>query len=131
MVLLESVKGVYRLLTTTITFHKEVNLTKFGLPFLKKRTDSHYEIYLENSDKVLGDVHIDNMGVTINYSSELLLEEYIIFHDLISRLREGFDVIVDDSKSFLGYLSNGEPVYMINNWEPRIEYLQSSMKNCL
>jgi hypothetical protein len=71
------------------------------------------------------------MGVTLDYSSELLLEEYIIIHDLISRLREGFDVIVDDSKSFLGYLSNGEPVYMINNWEPWVEYLQSSMKNCL
>ncbi|TDL66716.1 hypothetical protein E2R56_21920 [Rhodococcus qingshengii] len=60
-----------------------------------------------------------------------MLEEYIIIHDLISRLREGKDVVVDDSKSFLGYLSDGEPVYMINNWEPWIEYLQSSMKNCL
>jgi hypothetical protein len=98
------------------------------LPFLKKRTDSHYEIYLENS---LGDVYIDHNGVSFVYSSELLLEEYIIIHDLISRLREGNDVIIDDSRSFLGYLSNGEPVYMIKNWEPWIEYLQSSMKNCL
>jgi hypothetical protein len=125
------VKGVYRLLTTTLTFHKEVDLAKYDLPFLKKRTESHYEIYLENSDKTLGDVHIDHNGVTLEYSSELLLEEYIIIHDLISRLRERNDVIVDDSKSFLGYLSNGEPVYIVNNWEPWIEYLQSSMKNCL
>jgi hypothetical protein len=125
------VKGVYRLLTTTLTFHKEVDLAKYDLPFLKKRTESHYEIYLENSDKTLGDVHIDHNGVTLEYSSELLLEEYIIIHDLISRLREGNDVIFDDSKSFLGYLSNGEPVYIVNNWEPWIEYLQSSMKNCL
>ena len=101
------------------------------MPFLKKRTESHYEIYLENSDKTLGDIHIHHNGVTLEYSSELLLEEYIIIHDLISRLREGNDVIVDDSKSFLGYLSNGEPVYIVNNWEPWIEYLQSSMKNCL
>ncbi|MFS0779189.1 hypothetical protein ABC255_24735 [Neobacillus sp. 3P2-tot-E-2] len=124
-------KGVYRLLTTTLTFHKEVDLAKYDLPFLKKRTEGHYEIYLENSDKTLGDVHIDHNGVTLEYSSELLLEEYIIIHDLISRLRERNDVIVDDSKSFLGYLSNGEPVYIVNNWEPWIEYLQSSMKNCL
>jgi hypothetical protein len=101
------------------------------LPFLKKRTNSHYEIYLDNSDKALGDVHIDSKEVKFEYSSELLLEEYIIIHDLISRLREGNDVIVDDSKSFLGYLSNGEPVYMIENWEHWIQYLQSSMKNCL
>jgi hypothetical protein len=101
------------------------------LPFLKRRTDRHYEIYLDNTDKALGDVLIDNKRVKLEYSSELLLEEYIIIHDLISRLREGNDVIVDDSKSFLGYLSNGEPVYMINNWEPWIQYLQSSMKNCL
>ncbi|MEH7491469.1 hypothetical protein [Neobacillus niacini] len=124
-------KGVSRLLTTTLTFHKDVYLAKYDLPFLKKRTESHYEIYLENSDKTLGDVHVDHNGVTLEYSSELLLEEYIIIHDLISRLREGNDVIVDDSKSFLGYLSNGEPVYIVNNWEPWIEYLQSSMKNCL
>jgi hypothetical protein len=124
-------KEVCRLLTTTLTFHKEVGLAQYDLSFLKKRTESHYEIYLENSDKILGDVHIDNNGVTLEYSSELLLEEYIIIHDLISRLREGNDVTVDDSKSFLGYLSNGEPVYMIKNWEPWIEYLQSSMKNCL
>jgi hypothetical protein len=101
------------------------------LPFLKKRTNSHYEIYLDNSDKALGDVRIDNKRVKLEYSSELLLKEYIIIHDLISRLREGNDVIVDDSKSFLGYLSNGEPVYMIKNWEPWIQYLQTSMKNCL
>ena len=101
------------------------------MPFLKKRSDSHYEIYLDNSDKALGDVHIANNGVMLEYSSDLLLEEYIIIHDLISRLREGNDVVVDDSKSFLGYLSDGEPAYMIKNWEPWIEYLQSSMKNCL
>jgi hypothetical protein len=101
------------------------------LPFLKKRTESHYEIYLENKGKTLGDVHIEHNGVTLEYSSELLLEEYIIIHDLITRLREGNDVIVDDSKSFLGYLSNGEPVYIVYNWEPWIEYLQNSMKNCL
>jgi hypothetical protein len=101
------------------------------LPFLKKKNESHYEIYLENSDKTLGSVYIDHNEIKLEYSSELLLEEYIILHDLISRMREGNDVIVDDSKSFLGYLSTGEPVYMIKNWEPWIEYLQNSMKNCL
>ncbi|NWQ44425.1 hypothetical protein MLOOGBEN_27430 [Bacillus sp. EB106-08-02-XG196] len=124
-------KEVCRLLTTTLTFHIEVDFAKYDLPFLKKRSDSHYEIYLDNSDKALGDVHIAKNGVKLEYSSELLLEEYIIIHDLISRLREGNDVVVDDSKSFLGYLSDGEPAYMIKNWEPWIEYLQSSMKNCL
>lgn len=104
---------------------------KYDLPFLKKRTTSHFEIYLENSDKSLGDVHIENNGIKLVYSSELLLEEYIIIHDIINRLRKGNDVTVDDSKSFLGYLSNGESVYIVKNWEPWIEYLQSSMKNCL
>ncbi|MFP7299737.1 hypothetical protein [Neobacillus niacini] len=119
------------MLITTLTFHKEVDFAKYDLPFLKKRKDTHYEIYLDNSDRSLGDVYISQNGVKLVYSSELLLEEYIIIHDLISRIREGNDVIVDDSKSFLGYLSNGEPAYMIKNWEPWIQYLQSSMKNCL
>jgi hypothetical protein len=101
------------------------------LPFLKKRSDHQYEIFLDSSDKALGYVHIGKNEVKLEYSSELLLEEYIIIHDIISRLREGNDVVVDDSKSFLGYLSDGEPAYMIKNWEPWIEYLQSSMKNCL
>lgn len=119
------------MLSTTLTFNRKVDLAKFDLPFLKKRSDSHYEIYLDNSDKGLGNIHINNISIKLEYSSELLLEEYIIIHDIISRLKNENDVIIDDSSSFLGYLSNGEPVYMIKNWEPWIEYLQSSMKNCL
>jgi hypothetical protein len=67
--------------------------------------------------------------MTIMYSSELLLEEFMIIHDVISYFNKQNDD-VDDSKSFLGYLPNGESAYIIRNWKPWLEYIQKSMKYC-
>jgi hypothetical protein len=86
---------------------------------------------LEKVDKLLGTIQVSDNVVTFEYSSELLLEEYIIIHDVISRLIEGNDVKIDDSKSFLGYLSDGEPAYIKTNWDLWINHINASMKKCL
>jgi hypothetical protein len=116
---------------TTLSFQEAVNFSKLNTPFFKKRTNTHYEIYLESADKTLGNVYILENIVKLDYSSELLLEEYIIIHDIITQLQEDNAVIVDDSKSFLGYLQNGEPAYIVTNWKSWINHINSSMKNCL
>jgi hypothetical protein len=92
--------------------------------------EDHYQIYLPSKDEVIGKITLTQNEMLIIYSSELLLEEFIIIHDVISRLIEEENLLVDDSQSFLGYLPNGEPAYMIRNWKPWIEYIQQSMKNC-
>jgi hypothetical protein len=119
------------MLSTTLTFNNQVDLSKFNSLFVKKRKNNQFDIYLEKSDKLLGHILVLNNVVTLEYSSELLLEEYIIIHDVISLLIEGTDVKVDDSKSFLGYLSDGEPAYIHTNWGRWIDHINHSMKKCL
>lgn len=97
-------------------------------PFIRKVSAVHYQIHLSSTDKVIGDIAVSQNVVTIQYSSELLLEEFIIIHDVISNLRKGS--IVDDSKSFLGYLPNGDSAYIVRNWKPWLDYIQTSMKYC-
>lgn len=124
-------KEVCKLLTTTLSFQEQVNFSKLNIPFLKKITKKHYEIYLDSADKALGYIYILDNVIKLEYSSELLLEEYIIIHDIITRLSEENSVVVDDSRSFLGYLSDGEPAFIITNWKSWINHINNSMKNCL
>lgn len=119
------------MLSTTLTFDQQVDLSTFNSPFIKRRKNGYFEIYLDNADKLLGNIQILDTVLTIEYSSELLLEEYIIIHDVISLLIEGTDVKVDDTKSFLGYLSDGEPAYIKTNWDLWINHINASMKKCL
>jgi hypothetical protein len=116
------------LLSTTITYEETVNSSIMTSPFIRKISASHYQIHLSSTDKVIGNIHVSDNVVTIQYSSELLLEEFIIIHDVISHLKK--ESIIDDSKSFLGYLPNGDSAYIIRNWKPWLDYIQSSMKYC-
>jgi uncharacterized protein (UPF0297 family) len=79
---------------------------------------------------VIGDIHLSQNKMTISYSSELLLEEYMIIHDVISNLKNKHTEVIDDSNSFLGYLPNGEPAYIMKNWDSWLSYIHQSMKNC-
>jgi hypothetical protein len=105
-----------------------VNSSIMTSPFIKKVSTTHYQIHLSSTDKVIGDIAVSQNVVTLQYSSDLLLEEFIIIHDVISHLRKGS--IIDDSKSFLGYLPNGDSAYIIRNWKPWLDYIQTSMKYC-
>jgi hypothetical protein len=116
------------LLTTTITYEENVHSQIMTSPFIRKINATHYEIHLSSTDKVIGNINVSQNVITIQYSSELLLEEFIIIHDVISHLKK--DSIIDDSKSFLGYLPNGESAYIIRNWKPWLDYIQQSMKYC-
>jgi hypothetical protein len=116
------------LLSTTITYEETVNSSIMTSPFIRKISASHYQIHLSSTDKVIGNIHVSDNVVTIQYSSELLLEEFIIIHDVISHLKK--ESIIDDSKSFLGYLPNGDSAYIIRNWKSWLDYIQSSMKYC-
>ncbi|MGX6444704.1 hypothetical protein ACWM35_15960 [Neobacillus sp. K501] len=119
------------MLSTTLTFQQNVNLAKLNLPFIKKVNERHFQIFLDSAEKVIADIKLDDNIFTFSYSSELLLEEYVIIHDIIARLQKDNSVNIDDQKSFLGYLSNGEPAFIVTNWDNWMEYIQDSMKNCL
>lgn len=116
------------MLSTTITYEENVNSSIITSPFIRKVSTTHYQIHLTSTDKVIGDINVSQNVVTIQYSSELLLEEFIIIHDVISHLKN--ESMIDDSNSFLGYLPNGDSAYIIRNWKPWLDYIQKSMKNC-
>lgn len=99
-------------------------------PYIKKVKENHFQIFLASTDKVIANITVSLNVMTILYSSELLLEEFMIIHEVISQLANENDNIVDDSNSFIGYLPNGEPVYIVRNWKPWLEFIQKSMKYC-
>lgn len=101
------------MLSTTITYKDTVDSSVRISPFIRKISASHYQIHLSSTDKVIGNISVSQNVVTLQYSSELLLEEFIIIHDVISHLKKGS--IIDDSNSFLGYLPNGDSAYIIRN----------------
>ncbi|MEW9052567.1 MAG: hypothetical protein AB2392_15505 [Neobacillus sp.] len=119
------------MLSTTVTFDQPIEISTSISPFLKKKSQGHFQIYLEKIDKLIAEIKMNKNVVTLEYSSELLLEEYIIIHNLISQLREMGAVEIDDSRSFLGYLADGEPAFIVTNWRPWLTHINNSMKNCL
>ena len=118
------------MLSTTITFKKSFDGSILDTPYIKKNKDHFYEIFLSTADKAIGTITIAKNEIFIEYSSELMLAEYIIIHDIIMQLQKSVDGVVDDSNSFLGYLPDGESVYIAKNWNSWISFLNSSMKNC-
>lgn len=113
------------MLSVTIKSNKIPDLQS---PFIKESAGS-YQIKL-SQDKYLGEVELRPNKVVIHFLGELLLAEYIIVHDIIVKIHENIGGLMDDLNSFLGYLPNGEPVYMLTNWDEWISYLSSSMQNC-
>ncbi|WP_121609888.1 hypothetical protein [Mesobacillus foraminis] len=49
---------------------------------------------------------------------QLEMEEYEILRETILEMVSGTNAGVDESGCKLGYLENGEPAYLIKNWEP-------------
>jgi hypothetical protein len=125
------VREVIDLLSTTITYKGLMDENVLSdSSYIKRRNSNHFQIYMPTADKSIGELTITQNMITINYSSELILSEYIIIHDIILQLKTALNGEIDDSKSFLGYLPNGESVYITKNWEQWISYIYSSMKNC-
>jgi hypothetical protein len=119
-----------KLLTTTISFQDTFNETILNIATLEKVSNAHYKILVATADMKIGDLFINERKMTIQYSGELALAEYSNIHDLIVYLQTSLKGEVDDSKSFLGYLPDGESVYITTNWDKWISYIFSSMKNC-
>ena len=59
--------------------------------------------------------HIKNTA-TFTYGGNLSFKEYEQIHNLITSINQEVKGVVDDSNSLLGYLENGEPAYIIKNW---------------
>jgi hypothetical protein len=107
-----------------------VDVSLLHSPFIKKKHDTHYQLIIAHTDHVISDILINENELTLQYSSELLLADYMLIHKLILQIQEKNSAVIDDSNSFLGYLANGESAYIIRNWGPWLEYINSSMKNC-
>lgn len=119
------------MLSTVITYQEKQTIPPIStFPFIRVLDKTHYQIYLPSGDKVIGELSLSDEVLTITYSSELMLNEFMIIHDLITQLTNKHDCIVNDSNSFLGYLPDGESAYIMTNWTPWLGYIQQSMKYC-
>jgi len=119
------------LLSTTITFQGNIDENIISeLPYSRKKDTNHYQFFLTSADKAIGELELSQNKIEIQYSGELLFAEYMILHDIILRLKNALNGVIDDSNSFLGYLPNGDSVYIIKNWDEWVNYIQQSMTNC-
>ncbi|MCT8136705.1 hypothetical protein H1D32_02425 [Anaerobacillus sp. CMMVII] len=97
---------------------------------INRISTTHYQIHPSTVNKALGDLFISEGQINLQYSGELTLPEYLLIHDIIVELQHSLNGKVDDSNSFLGYLPDGESVYITKNWDKWVSYIYSSMKNC-
>lgn len=109
------------MLSTTI-FYKE----KLGLN-LKEIFNSHKLV--QNSDHSFSYISTENKSELVvatispikntaifTFGGNLSFKEYEQVHNLITTISQEIKGVIDDSNSLLGYLENGEPAYIVKNW---------------
>lgn len=64
--------------------------------------------------------------LAIQYGEALSFKEYELLHHLILSINASINGEIDDSKSLLGYLENGEPAYIITNWDSWTTFLNKA-----
>jgi hypothetical protein len=76
--------------------------------------------------KTLATIKQADEQVVFSIHPQLEMKEYEVLRDLILQTTAGKDVELDESECQLGYLENGEPAYLIKNWESWKEFLMKA-----
>lgn len=114
------------MLITTITYndknHSLVNID--GISATRKKTPEHYVI--EHNGQTLGSIYLKNESVHVEFEENLTLEAFTIIHHIILEISNKVNGQVDDTHSQLGYLKDGEPAFIITNWEKWYAFLNEA-----
>ncbi len=108
------------MLSTTILYNKDktniINEILEDHQFFNK-ADNSFSYRTENFKELATAINDEaTTALTIHYDGTLTFKEYELLHHLILSVNTSIDGKLDDSKSLLGYLENGEPAYIIMNW---------------
>ncbi|QOR65046.1 hypothetical protein IM538_14495 [Cytobacillus suaedae] len=109
------------MLSTSIIYNEnKSNLIKEVLEdhqFFNK-ADSSFSYLSKNFKELATAINEETAtSLTIRYNGTLTFKEYELLHHLILSINAKINGEIDDSKSLLGYLENGEPAYIITNWD--------------
>ena len=85
---------------------------------LKKKAQNHYTIFGKNEKKVAElTFKPEENKLHITFSGNLSFIEYEMIHNTIVHITELCNGVIDDSEALIGYLENGEKVYIVKNWD--------------
>lgn len=109
------------MLSTTILYNEDkaniINEVLLDHQFFNK-ADYSFSYRTENFKELAIAINEEaTTTLTIRYDGTLSFKEYELLHHLILSVNATIDGKIDDSKSLLGYLENGEPAYIITNWD--------------
>ncbi len=90
------------------------------------RMQGEQYFYTNNKVQLEGVVDYNKRTLEIHFSPQLNLKEYTIVHHIIKKHIVELNAEYNDSKSLLGYLSNGSGAYIITNWEHWVIFLQEA-----
>lgn len=116
------------MLKTIITIDKPIDIHEILISIneLQKLSDTEY--LLVHDKKELARITIDptEAHITFTYDGSLKLLHYEQIHNAILTFAKETVGSIDDSSSKLGYLDNGEPAFIINNWSKWTEMLNKA-----
>jgi hypothetical protein len=118
------------MLSTSILYKEDkTNLIKGVLEdhqfFIK--SDQTFSYRSENFKELVTAINNESVKMlTLRFGGDLSLKEYELLHHLFLSINTTIDGKIDDSKSLLGYLEQGEPAYIITNWDSWTMFLNQA-----
>lgn len=89
---------------------------------------TYYDGSYRLSNKRYGDIDVHHSADKYTFSfpdSEGFLK-YLAIHQLLVQILQEVEGTFDDTAAFMGYLENGEPSYILTNWQAWVDFLQGA-----
>ncbi|MFC4322816.1 hypothetical protein [Litchfieldia salsa] len=98
------------------------------LQTLEHVTIKKKDIYSINNYKSqeISTIELLNNDLTFLFSESLSFEEYMLIHQVVHQISMISEGEIDDQNSLLGFLENQSPVYIYNNWNEWIVFINKA-----
>ncbi len=97
-----------------------------GLPFDQLKSDYIKGKSVLYHEKTLATIQAIDNNIEFSIHPQLEMTQYEVLRGVILENMATNAVELDESGCQLGYLANGEPAYLIKNWEPWKEFLMKA-----
>ncbi len=112
----------------TDTFDTDTTFRSLGLI----RQDSQY-VLITPDQKELAKIKLleNESNIEFTFPPNLNMDQYAEIHRMIVQIHEKVGGTIEDSKSLLGYLRNGQEACIVTNWDAWVAFLQGARHKSL
>ncbi len=103
-----------------------LTLTLRGMPFDHLKSDYIKGKSVIYHEKTLATIQAKDENIEFSIHPQLEMSQYEVLREVILENLAANEGELDESGCQLGYLANGEPAYLIKNWEPWKEFLMKA-----